>query len=328
MEMNRQDPIELIPELSQGHGDLAIEDRLLQGAIDLHAHAYPEFSLKMRGRVDDIQWAKLARAAGMRAFVMKSQVFPTVERAHLVQKVVPGIGVYGGIALNHPMGGLNPLAVEVAGELGGKMVWMPTWSSKNDLSKSQFYLSRMRVYIKTIESAVPGPEAGIELLDGGKLKPVVKDIVEIAKDHRMAVSSGHISVQESLILVEECQKQGVPFTMAHPFSRSVGASLADQQEVAKRGGFIEHCFITTMPMHQRLELSHIVEAIQLIGPAGTVLTSDAIQAWNPPPPEVLRMYIGSLLQLGLDEESICKMIQENPSKILGLETGVAGGGVI
>ena len=56
-----------------------IEDQLLQGAIDLHAHAYPEFSIKMRGRVDDIQWAELARAAGMRASVMKSQVFPTVE---------------------------------------------------------------------------------------------------------------------------------------------------------------------------------------------------------------------------------------------------------
>jgi hypothetical protein len=327
MEMNRQDSGERISELGQGPEDLAVEDRLLQGAIDLHAHAYPEFSLKMRGRVNDIEWARLARAARMRAFVMKSQVFPTVERAHLVQKIVSGIGVYGGITLNHPIGGLNPLAVEVAGELGGKIIWMPTWSSKNDLSKSQFYLSRMRTYIKTIEAVIPGPEAGIEILEGGQLKPVVKDIVGIARDHRMAVSSGHISVQESLILVEECQKQGVSFILTHPFSRSVGASLTDQQEVAKRGGFIEHCFITTMPMHQRLELSKIVEAIEAIGPERTVVTSDAIQTWNPPPPEVMRMYVGSLLQLGLDEASICKMIQENPSKILGLESEVAGGKV-
>jgi hypothetical protein len=138
----------------------------------------------------------------------------------------------------------------------------------------------------------------------------------------MYVSSGHLSIQESLVLVEECTKQGVPFTLAHPFSRSVGASIEEQKEVTKRGGYVEHCFITTMPMHQRLELSKIVEAIQEVGPSRTVLTTDAIQTWNPPPPELMRMYVGSLLQLNVNEEAIRKMIQENPSKILGLEEGV------
>ena len=295
-----------------------IEDELLQGAIELHAHAYPEFSLRMRGRVNDIQWAELARAAGMKAIVMKSQVFPTVERAQLVRKVVPGIEVFGGITLNHPMGGLNPVAVEVAAELGGKLIWMPTWGSKNDLSKSQFYLTRMKGFIKSLNSVVPGPEQGIEILEAGKLKPVVKEIVQIARDHRMAISSGHISVQESLVLVEECTKQGVPFMLAHPFSRSVGASIEEQKEVAKRGGYVEHCFITAMPMHQRLELSKIVEAIREVGPAQTVLTTDAIQTWNPPPPELMRMYVASLLYLKMEEDLIAKMIKENPAKILGL----------
>jgi len=295
-----------------------IEDELLQGAIELHAHAYPEFSLRMRGRVNDIQWAELARAAGMKAIVMKSQVFPTVERAQLVRKVVPGIEVFGGITLNHPMGGLNPVAVEVAAELGGKLIWMPTWGSKNDLSKSQFYLTRMKGFIKSLNSVVPGPEQGIEILEAGKLKPVVKEIVQIARDHRMAISSGHISVQESLVLVEECTKQGVPFMLAHPFSRSVGASIEEQKEVAKRGGYVEHCFITAMPMHQRLELSKIVEAIREVGPAQTVLTTDAIQTWNPPPPELMRMYVASLLYLRVEADLIAKMIKENPTKILGL----------
>jgi hypothetical protein len=302
-----------------------IEDRLLEGAVELHAHAYPEFSLRMRGRVHEIEWAELARAAGMRAIVMKSQVFPTVERANLVRRVVSGIEVFGGITLNHPMGGLNPLAVEIAGELGGKVVWMPTWGSKNDLSKSQFYLNRMRAYVRTLNQAVPGPDSGIEILEGGKLKSVVKEIIQIARDHKMFISSGHISIKESLVLVEECTKQRVPFTLAHPFSRSVGASIDDQKEVAKRGGYIEHCFITTMPMHQRLELSRIVEAIQEIGPSQTVLTTDAIQTWNPPPPELMRMYIASLLQLNIEEEAIRRMIQENPVKILGLDDKLGEG---
>lgn len=211
------------------------------------------------------------------------------------------------------------MAVEIAGELGGKAVWMPTWGSKNDLSKSQFYLNRMKAYIRTLSQTVPGPESGIEILEGGKLKSVVKEIVQIARDHKMYISSGHLSIQESLVLVEECTKQGVPFTLAHPFSRSVGASIDDQKEAAKRGGYVEHCFITTMPMHQRLELSKIVEAIQEVGPSRTILTTDAIQTWNPPPPELMRMYVASLLQLKIEEEAIRKMIQENPAKILGLE---------
>jgi len=251
--------------------------------------------------------------------VIKSQVLPTVERALLVRKVVPGIEVFGGVVLNYSVGGLNPLIVELAAELGGKVVWMPTWSSKNDLSKSQFFLDRMKAYLKTLKQVVPGPEAGIEILEGGKLKPVVKEIVQMARDHRMVISSGHMSSQESLVLVEECTKQGVPFTLAHPFSRSVGASIPEQKEIAKRGGYVEHCFVATMPMHQRLELSKIVEAIHEVGPSQTVLTTDAIQTWNPPPPELMRMYIASLLQLKVDEESIRLMVQKNPAKILGLD---------
>ena len=106
--------------------------------------------------------------------------------------------------------------------------------------------------------------------------------------------------------------------LAHPFSRSVGASIEEQKEVAKRGGYVEHCFITAMPMHQRLELSKIVEAIREVGPAQTVLTTDAIQTWNPPPPELMRMYVASLLYLKMEEDLIAKMIKENPAKILGL----------
>ncbi len=295
------------------------EDRLLQGAIDLHAHAFPEFSLKIRGRVHGVEWAELARAAGMRAIVMKSQIFPTVEKAQVISKIVSGIEVFGGIALNHSIGGLNPLAVEAAGELGGKVVWMPTWSSKNDLSKSQFYLGRMKAFLKTLRQVVPGPEAGIEILEGGKIKSVVKDIVQIARDHQMIVSSGHISVQESMALAEECVRHNVPFLFAHPFNRAIAGSIDDQKEIAARGGYVEHCFITTMPMHQKIDISRIVEAIREVGPEHTVLTTDGGQNWNPPVPELMRMYIASLLHLNVDGESIRKMVQENPAKILGLK---------
>ncbi len=43
------------------------------------------------------------------------------------------------------------------------------------------------------------------------------------------------------------------------------------------------------------------------------------QAWNPPPPELMCMFIGLLLYRGVGIESILQMIQENPGKILGLD---------
>ena len=34
------------------------EDRVLEGAFDTHAHGYPEFTLGMPPRVDNIEWAR------------------------------------------------------------------------------------------------------------------------------------------------------------------------------------------------------------------------------------------------------------------------------
>src|SRR5207245_3144962 len=55
--------------------------------------------------------------------------------AYAVDKVTPGIRVFGGIALDAPVGGLNPHAMEVTCRIGGKVAWMPKLSSENDHRK-------------------------------------------------------------------------------------------------------------------------------------------------------------------------------------------------
>jgi hypothetical protein len=196
---------------------------------------------------------------------------------------------------------------------------MPTWGSKNDLSKSEFYVTRLKAYFSTLSAVVPNADAGIEILEGGRLKGVVKEIIRIAREHRMVVSSGHLSVRESLALVDECTLQNVPFLLTHPFLSTIDASLEDQKEVTRRGGYVEQCFITTMPMHQALSISKIVEAIEAVGPERTVLATDAVQAWNPPPPELMRMFIASLLHLGVGKDAIRMMTHDNPAMILAFE---------
>ena len=95
----------------------------MTGAVDLHCHPYPDLFPRL---ADDFDIVRAARDAGMKAIVLKCHHENTVSRAYLVQRVMPGIRVYGGVVLNYYVGGINAAAVEAALRLGGKEVWMPT----------------------------------------------------------------------------------------------------------------------------------------------------------------------------------------------------------
>ncbi len=294
-------------------------DELLKGAIDIHAHTYPEYTFKIPPRVSDIEWAQGAKEVGMRGFVLKSHLWPTAAQAYLVQQVVPGIGVYGTATLNPTVGGLNPFAAELAGELGCKILYMPTWSSRNDLEKSHIFYDRLTKIFPSLANTYPTHEHGLCAVDGnGKLLAHVKDIVRIAGERGMALASGHLSPKESVALAEEAARVGTRFILSHPLSKSVNASIEEQKHIAGLGGFIEHVYITCMPMHQRLDPRRILECIQAVGPEHCIIASDAIRAWNPTPWELMRMFIDTLLELNLDERSVRMMCQENPAKALGL----------
>src|SRR5580700_4790211 len=101
----------------------------LQGAYDLQVHVAPDVIAR---RIDDLDLAKEFLAMGLRGFVLKSHYFPTAERAQVVTKAVPGIRAFGALTLNHSIGGLNPVAIELAGRSGCKLVWMPTVDAANE----------------------------------------------------------------------------------------------------------------------------------------------------------------------------------------------------
>src|SRR6476660_2649703 len=115
-------------ELAQAGVSSAAWDAL-QGAYDLQVHVAPDV---IERRIDDLDLAKEFLAHGLKGFVLKSHYFPTAERAKVVTKAVPGIRAYGAITLNHSVGGLNPVALELAGRTGCKIVWMPTVDAQNE----------------------------------------------------------------------------------------------------------------------------------------------------------------------------------------------------
>src|ERR1700745_464386 len=110
----------------------AVTDRAwkaLEGAYDLQVHVGPDVIAR---RIDDVDCAREFLTHGMKGVVLKSHYIQTGERAQVVTKAVAGSKVFGALTLNHSVGGLNPVAVELAGRTGCKIVWMPTVDAANE----------------------------------------------------------------------------------------------------------------------------------------------------------------------------------------------------
>ena len=126
--------------------------------------------------------------------------------------------------MNYEAGGLNPEIVETSAKLGTKIIWMPTISSK--------YQIKEKTYRKD----------GISILDGkGKLLPVVEEILNIAKQYEMVVATGHVSVEEAFVLVDNAREKGIWRLVAtHPLGMDPGEyfNLEEQRKIAEKGAFI------------------------------------------------------------------------------------------
>src|SRR5215467_13158684 len=99
------------------------QNRPLAGVVDMHVHSDPD---SMARKIDALDMARMARDEGMRAIVLKNHYAPTPTLAYAVGKVTPGIQVFGAIALNRALGGLNPEAIEQGFAVHGgnlKIVW-------------------------------------------------------------------------------------------------------------------------------------------------------------------------------------------------------------
>src|SRR5467141_1590548 len=174
----------------------------LKGGYDLQVHVAPDV---IERRIDDLDLSKEFLARGLRGFVLKSHYFPTAERAKVVTKAVPGIKAYGAVTLNHSVGGLNPVAVELAGRSGCKIVWMPTVDAENETAgrldggnaKLPFWAKIQREL--AAEGISPPPLSAIDE-SGALVEPARRCLERIAK-HNMILATGHLGRSEIFALV-------------------------------------------------------------------------------------------------------------------------------
>ncbi|MDQ7910446.1 DUF6282 family protein [Phytohabitans sp. ZYX-F-186] len=288
-------------------------DRLLVGAVDLHQHPGPS---PFPRRMSILDAARDAAGAGFRAIVAKSHHHSMVT--DILALRTAGLAelpteVYGGIALNRTVGGLNPYAVELALRMGGRMVWFPTLSSAAHVHHHEQHdtgFPTAEVDLRTNEI--------ISILDErGAVLPEVRDILSVIAAEDAVLTCGHLGVTESQALIDAALAAGVRRILVNHPCFVVGASVEQAAAWARQGVHIEHCAVMYFGHpERRRDLGELLSFIKAVGVERTVISSDSGQKNNPLPVTLYRRAARGLLDAGVAEEDIRRLVGTNAAGLL------------
>ena len=291
---------------------------LVRGAWDMHIHSGPDV---MPRKFDDIELAQHAMEVGMAGFVMKSHFVGTADRATLIRRMFPQVQAYGGLALNNAIGGLNPIAVDVAGRLGTKVIWLPTTDAANeqaniagqkDESKLPYWMNIVR------EMRASGIKSDpITVLDeDGKVTEATRQCLEIIARYDMILATGHVSPQEMVPVVRAAREAKVQrIVITHPEFPSTFLTVDQQRDLTKYDVLFERCF--TQPFTGKVAWETVFDNIRRIGPSTTILSTDLGQSTAPYVEEGLATFIGRLLDAGFTHSELETMAHHNAGQVLG-----------
>ena len=283
---------------------------LLKGAIDTHIHTVPDIYPRS---VTVYEAAQNAKAAGMRAILVKSHCTDTSDRAELTRQMT-GFPVYGGVTLNYPVGGLNIHAVRESIRQGGKQIWMPSTSAPSFLREADS--------VPHLAKTLPLGVEGITILQkNGRLVPEIKPILALIAEEDISLASSHVSPAEGLLLVKAAREAGVKrLAITHPHADFLHYTLDQMIELARLGALLEfHFAFMTRAVRAPISMADMAKTIRTVGPRYCILATDGGQAVNPPPHEMLRLFIAGMLEAGFSDEEIQTMTIRNPGWILGLQ---------
>lgn len=288
----------------------------IEGGYDLQVHVAPDV---IGRRIDDLDLGKEFLARKLKGFVLKSHYAPTYERAKVVTKACPGIAAFGAITLNHSVGGLNPVAIEIAGRSGNKIVWMPTVDAANETAgradgpgtKLPFWAQIQR----ELSAMGISPAPMTVLAPNGQLNEAARRCLELIGKHDMILATGHLGRKEIHELVRTSQQVGLKrVVVTHAEFPSQNLTAEEQVELAGLGAIIEHCF-TTMYTN-KAPWDAFFDSVRKVGPARVVLSTDLGQTINPPVAEGFAMFAQKMLDAGFGAADVRRMAVTNPTSLL------------
>ncbi len=290
---------------------------LLAGAFDMHVHSGPDV---MPRKFDDVLLAERTRASGMAGFVLKSHYVCTADRAALIRELFPDVKAYGGVVLNNAVGGLNPIAVDIAGRLGAKVVWLPTVDSANELEAvtRQTDETKLPYWMNIAREMRALGIAGDWLKvtdDEGKVTKAVHDCLDLIGKHDMVLATGHISPAEMPAVIRAAAEHKVRrLVITHPEFPTTCLTIDQQRELTKFDVYFERCFTTAYT--NKVSWEGMFNNIRAIGPSTTILSTDLGQSNNPFVDDGLALFIQKLLDADFSENDIQRMASHNAAQVL------------
>ena len=293
---------------------------LLKGTFDTHVHAGPDL---LPRKFNDIDLAHLAQERGFGGIVLKSHHAITADRATLIKEMFPGTNFYGAIALNNPIGGLNPTAIEIAARLGARVCWLPTCDSANEQAAAAGLLdeSKMPYWMSIARELRAAGIAGewLTVTDGhGKVLKETKQCLDVMAKYDMVMATGHIAPAELELVIKAAKEAGVQrIIVTHPEFPTTHLTVEDQKNLLQYGVYFERLFTT--PHTDKCTWEETLNNIKQVGPESTICATDLGQTTNPGLQEGFEIFIGKMLDDGWAEKDIKRMTQHNAAALLGAE---------
>ena len=283
--------------------DQQLQDRILSGAVDLHAHHGPDSYPR---QWDAFEVAEIAADRGMRAIVIKNHWTETAGLAYLIRKYgTQDVEVFGSLTLDTPVGGVNPQAVryfvDVTGGYG-RVVWMPTHDSQHEVK----YLEQDRPFVRVSEN--------------GRLLPETREVLTLIAEHDLTLATGHVTPDEALMIMTEARGLGIErIIVTHPLLGAQYTDMSDEElaAAAELGGIIE---ITANTLYREgQDREHAINVIRQLGAESVFIGSDSGLTGTPNLADALVMAARVLRDAGFSEAELDLMFKVNPARLLALE---------
>ncbi len=289
--------------------------QLVRGAFDTHVHINPDLIPR---RISDLELAGRFAALEMSGFVLKSHYTCTAERAATTTASAQnGVQVFGSLVLNHGVGGMNPVAVEIAARSGARIIWMPTVDAANEARELEGLQNTKLPLWAVFQAELRQQGLGLEpvhVVREGVVLPETIQVLQIIAKHNLVLATGHLGRDEIFAVVDAAFNVGVKnIVITHPDYPTQNLSHQDQTALAERGALLERC---VAPCYSgKIAFEKMFAAIRATGAAHSVLSTDLGQPKNLPVEDGLPLLADLLLEAGFTGSDIELMAVQNTRRV-------------
>ena len=289
---------------------------IIATSIDMHVHIGPEV-IPRRYTVQSLAASETGALAGA---VLKNHFYPTAALA----QSSPEFTEFGAVVLNWPVGGLNSEAIRASALISDNpiVVWLPTIHAAQFLDNSEYELAPEWLSGKAMALRRARDIRGITLFANNGLSDALSEaaqnVAKTVRDFGAVLATGHVSFDEAAAIASYALEIGVrAVIVTHPVYQRIAMPIAVQQDLAKRGCYMEVCY--SMYSLDDIPVRKLADQIKAIGPKQTILSSDVGQLSSESPSEALVKFCQLLLQQDIPVKWLEMMLVTNPRQILGVK---------